>query len=393
MKQSLGRTILRVAVVLAVLVIISAGVLLIVNRLSPTASADPDHLDPLALAQLDEYAHLQRTLGNAVWPGFGDRLIPVVVYNEATVFLAGLADPAPGWHTVPAGRSLGDVWQPVDAPGLAAGPLYRQSLPPSGETPQAFTVRIGDRYAASLGTMEWMPIALAEQIRSELPAPIAAVFPYRLFTNQLLSGTDQYLSLIAHEAFHAHQAAIAPAKLAAAEASLTAEAAYPWDEPGVTDAWQLELDTLAEALRAVTPDETAAAATRFLAQRADRREATGLTGEQITLERQREWSEGLARYVELAIWEAASADPTYEPVAALDGDPDFDGYANYARRWEREIDQMRRMAADPGEGRFYYSGMAIATLLDRLSPGWKGEAMEPGVFLEDLLAEALDTLG
>jgi hypothetical protein len=393
MKRSLGQTIRRITAVLALIVVVAAGVLLIINRLSPTASADPDHLDPLALAQLDEFAHLHRTLGDAVWPGFGDQTVPVVVYNEANVFLAGLADPAPGWRTVPGGRSLGGDWQPVDAPALTAGPLYRQPLPPSGETPQAFTVGIGDQFAASLGTMEWMPIALADQIRGELPPPLAAIFPYRLFTGQLLSGTDQYLSLLAHEAFHAHQAAVAPAKLAAAEASLAAEAAYPWEEPAVIDAWQLELDTLAEALRAATPEETAAAAARFLAGRAARREATGLSAEQIALERQREWSEGLARYIELAIWEAAVTDATYESVPTLAADPGFDGYANYEGRWEREIDQMRRMADDPGEGRFYYSGMAIATLLDRLSPGWKDGAMAPGVYLEDLLADALDARG
>jgi hypothetical protein len=39
--------------------------------------------------------------------------------------------------------------------------------------------------------------------------------------------------------------------------------------------------------------------------------------------------------------------------------------------------------------RFYYSGMAQAVLLDRLMPDWKVRAWSEGVWLEDLLAEAV----
>ncbi len=205
----------------------------------------------------------------------------------------------------------------------------------------------------------------------------------------MVRGTDQYETLIIHEAFHAHQGRIAPERLAAAEAALSAQDGYPWDDPDVEAAWQAELDVLAEALRAGDDDEAAALATEFLSLRANRRTTTGLTPAQIELERQREWLEGLARYVELGIWREAASDAAYEPVAALAAVDDFDRYAGFDQRWERELDQMTRMAGDPGEGRFYYSGMAQAMLLDRLAPGWKSAALEPGVFLEDQLAAAL----
>ena len=48
---------------------------------------------------------------------------------------------------------------------------------------------------------------------------------------------------------------------------------------------------------------------------------------------------------------------------------------------------MRRMADDEGDGRFYYTGMAY--LLDRLMPDWKQKAFDDGIWLEDLLAEAV----
>jgi hypothetical protein len=47
------------------------------------------------------------------------------------------------------------------------------------------------------------------------------------------------------------------------------------------------------------------------------------------------------------------------------------------------------MAADWGDGRFYYSGMAQAVLLDRLMPGWKDQVLVDGVSLEGLLMTAV----
>ena len=50
---------------------------------------------------------------------------------------------------------------------------------------------------------------------------------------------------------------------------------------------------------------------------------------------------------------------------------------------------MRRQAGQEGENRFYLTGMAQATLLDRLLPVWKEQALAEGVFLEDLLKQAV----
>ena len=60
----------------------------------------------------------------------------------------------------------------------------------------------------------------------------------------------------------------------------------------------------------------------------------------------------------------------------------------------QQIGAMNQMFADViqevgYDGRFYYTGMAQAVLLDRLLPGWKEIAFDDGVFLEDLLATAV----
>ncbi len=62
---------------------------------------------------------------------------------------------------------------------------------------------------------------------------------------------------------------------------------------------------------------------------------------------------------------------------------------NYTTHWNREVDQIRRMAGDEGDGRFYYSGMAQAVLLDRFAPGWQAQVFADGVWLDDLLADAV----
>ena len=386
MLRRLARILLIALVVLFAVALLAAAVSAAANSRLPRASVDPAHLSEAERARLAEYFHLRGELGERVWPGFGDADIPVVLYNEATVFLVGLADPAPGWQPMPDGEMTGGPWTPLTEV-VAGQPAYSQPLPAGGATPQSFTVLVGDRWAASLTTMEWMRVGLAEEIRADLPPAVAAVFPYGLFLDQLVSGSDQFISLLAHEAFHAFQGQVAPQRLAAAEAALRQEAGYPWDS--TAEAWREELATLAAAVAAPDDAEAARLAGEFLEVRARRRAEMGLTAAQIDFEQQREWLEGLARYAELAIWREAAADPAYQPVAALAADPDFDSYTGYEARWQRELEQMARMAAQPDEGRFYYSGMAIGVLLDRLQPGWKARVLEPGVTLEGLLGESL----
>jgi len=86
----------------------------------------------------------------------------------------------------------------------------------------------------------------------------------------------------------------------------------------------------------------------------------------------------------------ASDAASYTPLESLSQDNEFKNYRNAAEKWDQEVQQIRRMAKDDGDGRFYYSGFAQAALLDRLAPGWKDQLFTEGVWLEDLLAEALN---
>jgi hypothetical protein len=378
----------------AALLLALAGWSALGNRSLPRHSTVVDRLSAGDRARLAEAEHLRRVLGDSVWPGWAGADIPVVLYNEEYAFLVGLQDPTPGWTKVPSGRRLGGPWEPVPAGagGAAASRLapadsggargyYRARLPGPRAVPEAFTVKVGDRWAASLQTLEWLRISLIAKFREELPPPLAAVFPQGLAADLFIGGTDGYIAMTLHEAFHAFQGMRAPERLAAAERA--AEHDYPADAAGWTD----ELQLLRRALGAATQQDAAAGARAFLEHRRQRRQAARLDTALVRYEQLREWLEGLAKYVENESWRQAAAAQDYQPVAALAADRSFRGFRTFPQRWQQELVTLQGAAGS--ETRFYYAGMAQACLLDRLAPGWKERAMPGNATLEELLAGAV----
>jgi hypothetical protein len=375
----------RVLLALLLLLLVLAAATALDNRRLLRHSSVVDRLTGADKARLTEALHLRQALGDSLWPGLGREPLAVVLYNERYAFLVGVVDPAPGWIKVPGGRARGGAWEAVPGDSLAGAPCYRLRLPGPGVDPEAFTVRIGTRWAASLPTFEWSGISLADQMRGGMPGALAAVFPLRRAVALLIGGTDGYLALLQHEAFHAHQGMVAPGRLAAAERATALEGRYP-ASPEFERAWRRELGLLVEGVRAPDPTEARELARRFLESRRLRRRAAGLGDSLIACERQREWLEGLAKYAELESWRRAARTPGYRPLGSLAADREFRGYAGFEARWSRELMQAR---VSSGDVRFYYSGLGQAALLDRLLPGWKNRALADGVWLEDLLAEAV----
>jgi hypothetical protein len=383
-RKSVKRSLSIVGASLLVFCLTAAGISALMNGRLPTQSDSITQLNPTDKERLAEYFHLQQTLGDAVWPGFGQANIPVILYNEAYAFLVGLADPSDGWQTVPEQKQRGAAWEVVPNDSFAGQPYFRQPLP-EGLTPQAFTVRVGDQWVASMTAMQWMRIEMANIIRRDLPPGLQSVFPYWFMVNLLVESSDHHIALVTHEAFHAFQGMINEEKLAAAETAVSLAHNYISDDPDFQTAWQTELDLMAQAVQADSGTEMADLAAQFLAQRQERRQ--NLSADYITYEQTREWEEGLAKYVELAIWQQAADTAVYTPILAAD--PDFESYQNFSNRWRQEVAQMKRMANDDGDGRFYYSGMAQAFILDQLLPDWKEQALEDGIYLDDLLVTAV----
>ena len=391
-KRPAARKIRKVVLIITLSLIGLCLLLIAVSALSnlglPQSSAVIETLSEADKIRLAETTHLRQAVGDAVWPGWGQADIPAIVYNESYAFLVGYPQPPAGWVKVPSGLKRGGEWEIVPGDTFDNQPYYRQRLTDPNITPQAFTVRVGQRWVSSLQTLDWAKISLIQPIRQDLPDVLRPIFPYRLFIGQLLSGSEKYISLSAHEAFHAYQGMEAPERFAAAEnASVQYENQYPWGDQSLRDDWQKELDLLTQALR--TDDQAALIdlTRQFNQLRAQRRESAGLSPELVNYEQQREWLEGLARYAELEVWRLATAS-SYSPITDTAKLTDFDHYAGFDTRWSQEVGQISRMAGDQGDGRFYYTGMAQAYLLDRLMPDWKQKAFAADTSLENLLMTA-----
>ncbi len=387
MKTRKRRVLVVALLALPALCLLLLAVSWLSNLAAPSGPQTADRLEDLDKARIAEALHLRGNLGDQVWPGWGAASIPAIIYNEAYAFLVGLPDPADGWLTVPRRMQEGGPWERVPDDDFLGQPYYRQPLQAGGATPQSYTVLVGDVWASSFMTRDWMLSSLSRQVRDDF----SPLFPHWWFARQAVGGSDGYIAGLLHEAFHAYAGATARDRLVAAEtAGRNQEQAYPWEDEALRASWQTELDLLQQALRAESEAESAELARQFVQQRVSRRQAAGLSAPLVEYERWREWAEGLAKYAELAIWRAGATTPTYQPSAAMLDDADFSGYAGFARRWQNELDTLSKRAGDQGDGRFYYTGMAQAFLLDRLAPGWKTRAFDEGVWLDDLLAQAVE---
>lgn len=387
MRSKVLRFLLLLVVVFILLVAASAAS----NLFLPEGSDVVTHLSEPEKARLAEAINLRETQGNAIWPGFADEAIPIVVYNEAYAFLVNFdGAPPAGWILPRSGERQGTTWEMVAGDRFFDEPYYRQRLV-GDVTPQAFTVRIGEQWAASMPTSEWARIKLVQTVRSDMPSWLRPLIPYTVVTRLFLGDSDKYISALTHESFHAFVGIRSERHLVQAEeAAMQQEQQYPWHDEAHRAAWQRELDLLTAALRAGDRPETVELARQFLDARDERRMNARLATRFIDYEQRREWLEGLAKYVELEAWRQGGTAQRYTPHPATSSLSDFNGYSGYERAWKREVDQISRMANQAGDSQFYYSGMAQAALLDRLQPGWKEGALTGGTTLEGLLDAAVN---
>jgi hypothetical protein len=370
---------------------LSIVILLIINIFLPKNSAFSNQLGEMDMVRVLEAQHLRENLGDQVFPGLQSVEIPVLLFNEENAFLTGMQNPEDGWVKVPQEQQRGGAWQLIPAmEEFPEQPYYRSAYDTNSE-PDAFTVRVGETYVSSMPTYEWFRIDLMNHFRSDLPGFVKPIFPYSLVASIFIPNSDTYLSMIQHESFHAFQAVWAHPRFEQAERDgIQLGDQYPWVDKAGIGAWQKELELLQAALKAEDKEITRQLAKQFLDQRTNRRKLMNLSAELIRYETQREWIEGMARYAELETWRLAAVDEEYQPIPEMKSDHKFKDYNTFEQRWKRELDQIVRMAEDEGDGRFYYSGMAQAFLLDRLHPSWKLTlGADPMLNLEDLLEQAM----
>ena len=339
------------------------------NRKLPTGPEATDRMDPLDKIRLAESLHLKAELGDAVWPGFATLDAPVIIWNDDYEFLFEISDPP-------------DEWEKVLADDFEGQSYFRRPA----DDPQNFAVQVGDQWASSIFTKHLVDFALISGIREILPPVVADIFPYRIF----IQPSELQISGVQHEYFHVVQAEFAPEKFAEAEAIYPFGDQYWSIDPEMQSAWSEEIGLLIEAVKASTDQEAKEFTSQFLNIRDQRRQDFGLDANLIAYETRFEWLEGLAKYVELRIWQEANLDRGYISFPETQNDPDFKNYKTFKSHWNQELRQTRQQAKREGDVRFYYTGMLQAYLLDRLMPDWKNQIMQEGVYLEDLLRASIE---
>jgi hypothetical protein len=370
---------------LIALCILAVAVSALSNLNLPQHSATLDRQSELEKARLSEVLHLRTSLGDAVWPGWSQADIPLIVYNEQYAFLVGYPDPPAGWMKVPSLEPRGGPWEQVPGDAFEGRPYYRTLITDPQKTPEGFTVLVGDRWVATFQTREYGEVEFYRGFRQDLPSFISNLVPVRLVWALLMGKTESYIAALEHESFHAYEGILAVERLTAAEQMYAVAENYPFD--AMEEPWKREMNVLVQAAQADTDAEAIDLAREFLQMRASRR--AGLSAEQVDLERLREWEEGLAKYAELEITRLAGAGNAYHPVEGLSQDKEFKNYRGQQQFWSEQLKEAKITQGRSGDTRFYYSGNALAVLLDRLSPGWKPRALPGGEFLDVLLREAL----
>jgi hypothetical protein len=139
---------------LIILCLLGAAVSALSNLGLPQHSTTPDRLSELDKTQLSEVLHLRSNLGDAVWPGWSQADIALIVYNEQYAFLVGYPNPPAGWMKVPSLELRGGPWEEIPGDTFEGGPYYLTAITDPEKTPEGFTVLVGDRWVATFQTRE-----------------------------------------------------------------------------------------------------------------------------------------------------------------------------------------------------------------------------------------------
>ncbi len=349
---------------LAGLLLSSLGIAARIPLRSPPGHPLPgtDWLTVQDKAQLKEYLRLKKAFGERSWPGFAPAEIPIILAGEKADFLLFHPNPGPSWTRVEA-----DTFEGIPYHSRVAG------------ASQAFAEKVGDLWAGSLDTLDEMNRAMEDQVRERLP--VEKITP--VFLKMMEITPAWHIVALLHEAFHAYQAMERPGRFERARRVYAAEGDYPFDDVTFRESWNEEGGVLASAFLNRIATEKSALVRRFLELRSRRRTSASLSPGLIGFERDLEWLEGSAKYVELRFADLG---------AAASGQETAKDYLITRNRLRMDfITRLRKLGELSGDGRFYLSGAAAGFLLDEIRPGWKTEIWaDDNLALEDLLRASLE---
>jgi hypothetical protein len=119
-------------------------------------------------------------------------------------------------------------------------------------------------------------------------------------------------------------------------------------------------------------------------------------GEAFNYFRYQTWKEGVARYTQVHVSLLAADFEDRGRFGRQPGFPALQGSMSYARLWDEVSHTSYWLMRTPSGNRggdptsFYGIGHGMAELLDAVNPTWKERYFDRGVWLTDLIAEAMD---
>ena len=342
--------------------------LCLVGLLMATAApaGDPEgesqlFVDPLLITQAAEVWSVIASQDNEVWPGWDATKTPLLFYLPGKQdVLINHPSPPPGF---------------VPYTGLIKFP-FDKILVKNGPTLIEYD---GQNTSRTIGGVRTLVVAdtLSNHkmnISGLIQDPRDPVEKIEDLSYDMLRA-DPYdsMNMVAHEAFHVFQDLRAPNKGGDESALRT----YPVLSVENNVGFALEGMALQDVLLATDDNTMRKAALRWLAVRQDRRE--NMAREAIRYEDGTEFNEGLAKYVEYRLLQTLEGRTPNVSLYLAQG---FHGFDDLSPDRERLIQRMRQQmageinvnndpyGASPVRMRLYFSGMGIAALLDKISPGW-----------------------
>ncbi len=360
--------------------LVAAAFAVLLAAVAPLAAERRIGVSPVLVDAAAEVWGVIARPDNPVWPGWNASTTPLLLYLPGRQdLLIGHPSPPPGYRPYTG---------PLRFPGASMVVRDDSTLITMDGQNTSMDVN-GVRTLVVADPLSNLRVNMGALLQDPRPGDEKA---RTLEFESLAQDPYEQMALIVHEAFHVHQDRAHPDR-GANEGALVV---YPVLSVPNNVGFGLEAEALTQAIEARDAATRRAAAVRWLAIRSERRKA--LPARAVEYEDGIEFSEGLAKYTEYRLWQVLEGRTPGAELARAQG---FAGYADLAPRRRELLQQMRAMlrgevnvnnapyGTAPLRMRLYYSGMAVAVLLDQLDPTWKPRLWASDSSLTDLLRAAL----